>query len=708
VCDSQGQGAIVPAESLSDVTGTEFLGLLNFSGLSDSVVPQELEERLLLDNFKDILSDAKISEPRWNIEANNFYASGQSASYFGEGLYSDLRLEHRAKIAGLPVGLSGGLILQNNRVNSRLSTISVEFDHESFLNKHRERLGERAIQESFHALTDAQKRLLNEHFLLERARQTLLGEQHQSLKNTLAHRVDSLGRFVPPKTDSTLLDSLQKEQRDIEKTERFVDSLYRASLSKWNETQQAIQEWRAKVMEQHQALEEKIETGTLHKYAEKKRGWKSWLMNISRFQLGSFRLRNSPFDVSSVPLHGLGMEIRRNGYYASINYGKEGRQQRQLPGYVQNLRLAGEGRTILQAKAGIGMPERSHLHLTFSSIQVRGATGDSIYAAFPKRNVLMSLSSRYLVSEQFFVEMTGSVSSADFTGAATSKELASGFYEGRNNTAGMFNVGWRSRKGHSEYTVGCQMVGDNFVTLGNLFLLNNRNTLRLEGKQRFLHDRGQLKVLYLKGSTSNETEITPGVQQDQFSGELSFRLDKRGSKVWARYSPSYYLQSAPGSSSTVYQLNLATAGAQWMFKRGKKGQWATMLQLTNFADQSQYGDTSVVTGIWYGMLTQSYSSDKYMATVLANVGMDKDKLRSVKDFNLDISQSWRMKSLQFTQGVQAVKRFYGSGFLIGGSGGFQFYLKGGLRAGLSGTYYIGVSQGETNQFYLNTSVGWQF
>jgi hypothetical protein len=134
----------------------------------------------------------------------------------------------------------------------------------------------------------------------------------------------------------------------------------------------------------------------------------------------------------------------------------------------------------------------------------------------------------------------------------------------------------------------------------------------------------------------------------------------------------------------------------------------TMLQLTNFADQSQYGDTSVVTGLWYGMLTQTYSSDKYMVTALANIGMDKEKLRSVRDVNLDLSQSWMMKNMQLSQGIQVVKRFYGSGVLVGGSGGIQFNIKRRFRAGLSGTYYIGVSNGETNQFYLNSSAGWQF
>ncbi len=116
----------------------------------------------------------------------------------------------------------------------------------------------------------------------------------------------------------------------------------------------------------------------------------------------------------------------------------------------------------------------------------------------------------------------------------------------------------------------------------------------------------------------------------------------------------------------------------------------------------------MVTGLWYGMLTQTYTSDKYSITVSANIGMDKDDLRLVRDFNMDVSQSFMMKNIQIIQGIQVVKRFYGSGLLAGGSGGIQFSIRNGLRVGFSGAYLIGVSNGEKNQLYINSSAEWQF
>lgn len=715
---SQGQDTIVPIENLSAwLSGKDsvWINEVDFHGIVDTTSISMLKEKWLNDYIGNIIGFAEVKEPRWNIEANNFYASNQAASYFGDGLFSNLRVEHRVSIGGIPVGISGDLIIQNNKVNTRLSAIGISFDQAALLDKYWEQNEKKIIQESLNEFSAEQKSLLKEQYTVEAARQILLNEQYANGKSIFLRRLDSLYNVVQSKRDTMLLDSLENIRKNIEKTERRVDSLYNASLSKWNKIQQSIQELRGKLLERRQFLEEKMRDGSLHRYLDNytgKQGWKSLLLNVSKFQFGTFRLRGSPFDVSSVPLHGIGLEVRRNGYYVSMGYGKEGRQYRNLPDYVQNLRLAGEGRKILQVKGGIGMPERSHLHIAFSSIHLPGNTGNSTSLVFPKRNVLVSLDSRYLVSERFFIEMTGSVSNVDFTGKAHTKELLENLYgeaaQGRNNMAGLLRAGWKGKKGQSEYTIGYQTVGNNFVTLGNLFLVNNRNAIRLEAKQRFLHSRGQLKIMYVKGTTNNTTDVNPDIRQDQFSGELSYRLNKHGSRVWANYSPSYYLQNAPGSGSTAYQLDLATVGTQWVFPRRKKGQWMTMLQLTNFADQSQYGDTSIVTGLWYGMLTHTYASEKYLMTALANVGIDKENLQSVRDVNVDITQSFILKNLQLSQGIQVLRRFYGSGLLAGCSGGIQLNVKNKFRIGLNGTYFLGISKDETNQFYVNTTAGWQF
>lgn len=75
---------------------------------------------------------------------------------------------------------------------------------------------------------------------------------------------------------------------------------------------------------------------------------------------------------------------------------------------------------------------------------------------------------------------------------------------------------------------------------------------------------------------------------------------------------------------------------------------------------------------------------------------------------MDISQSFNLKNLQLLQGIQVIRRFYGSGFLAGCSGGIQLNVNNKFRIGLNGTYFLGISEGEPNQFYVNSTAGWQF
>lgn len=736
----RGQNIIAPAKHLSDtINGLEFKhfnSLVDIYDLADSATISTIKSKWISDNLGIVNERTKSAVSKSNLEINSFYSSGVSASYFGNGFFSNLRIEQHVTIVGQPMVVQGDLVVQDNSVNRRLSTLNISFDQEALLGKYREKVKKQALKKSFFNLSNEQQQLIQEYLTVDSYRQILLNEAHHLRKNALIHTIDSLRgnmrgsvkgsaakdtlqsislRKIKESilTDSMLIDSLHKLQADMNNTERRVDSLYNVSLQKWKEIQQALQKWQENISKYQRLADEKIENGFFEGILdgqEKGNKLNAILMGLRRFNVGSFRMRGSSFDIASIPLNGFNMEISRRGYYASIGYGKEGKQQRQFPDYVRNLRFLGESRTVLQARGGIGMPEKSHLHILFNAMNLPGST-DSAYLSFPKQNVVLSVDSRYMVSERVFIELTGSASKADFTGSSSTKELLSGLYnaEGHGrNMAGLIQVGWKDKKGKSEYLIGYQMVGDNFVTLGNPFLINNRRSIRLEGKQRFGNNRGQMKASYMKGTTNNTADITPGIQQNRFSGELSYRLTKRGSRIWGTYSPSFYLQNAPGSASALYQLNLATIGTQWMFARGKKGQWITMAQVTNYSDQSQFGDTSTVTGLWYGMLTQTYSSDRYLITVLANLGIDAKDLRTVRDVNVDANQSFIHKTMQISQGFQLVRRFYGSGFLVGGSGGIQIRIKNALRASLGGTYLIGISNGEKNQFYMNFNTSWQF
>lgn len=706
---SQGQDTSM-LFSKSSIIDSVFLKEVALNNIIDPKIVSSIKKSWLNKFEEDLLGKTKIKEPSCKVETTNFYATGQSASFFGEGLFSNVSLEHKVSILSIPISVSGNLMLQDNQVNTRLSSIGISLDRGAILSQLHDETNQQILHQAIDGLSEEQKGVLKEFVHVESVRQVIFSDMYVARKSEIKVLKDSLLGTIVTHQDSIRVDSIEKIWASMETTERWADSIYNSGMSKLNEVQQIIHDLKTNILREQSLLEEKARTGirqSLTTYGDKKGKWKSILQSLSQFHIGSFRLRGTPFDVPSVPLHGISLEMRRSGYYMSVHYGKEGKMHRKLPDYVQNIRLAGEGRRIFQCIGGIGIPEKSHLHLGFSSIRVKGHESDSGWMSLPKSNVLISLDSRYMVSEEFFVETVGSLSNSDFSGTTSTQELLRGLYDvrsiGGNNMAGLFRVGWKNRKGQSEYTIGYQTVGDRFITLGNLFLVKNRNALRFEGKQRFIQGRGQLKLIYLKGTTSNVTDVNPGIQQDLFSGELSWRLNSRGSRIWASYSPNYYLQNAAGSVPVSYQLNLITAGLQWLFPRSDYGQWMSMFQTTNFSDQSQFGDTSIVTGLWYATFLQNYIADKYSFSAMMSMGFD----HGTRDLNIDMDQSFRIHNLYLSHGAQILRRHYGLGYLVGVSGGIQWVSRKNLKFGFDGTYYWSLSE-EPNQFYLNSTASWQF
>ena len=139
----RGQDIIAPIEKMSDTTdGLNLICphfLMDVYDLADSATISSIKSKWLSENLGTNAGVTKVKLPKTNVEVNNFYSSGQAASYFGNGLFSNLRLEQHTEIAGLPIALLGDLVLQDNKIDTRLSSISISFDHEALLNKYREK-----------------------------------------------------------------------------------------------------------------------------------------------------------------------------------------------------------------------------------------------------------------------------------------------------------------------------------------------------------------------------------------------------------------------------------------------------------------------------------------------------------------------------------------------------------------------------------------
>lgn len=651
----------------------------------------------------------------WEISTDQMYASGQEATYLGDGWFANWQLAHRMQIAGIPVKVGGSLVFQHNQLNKRLSAFSMEFDADQFFQQYRDRLNVEGCKQSFFDLPDQAQAALQRQAVLEKYQRLVRSPSFQSRRKALAQALDKqLAMRRKSLCDSLVQDSLVRAYSALKSIEKRVDSLFNAQFRRIDDLRTAMRSWeerwdhKAVELEQH-ARASGFAKDSLSRLVQGK--WQAVLLGLRRFNIGSFRLNDNIFNALNIPLHGIAIAMQAGRYFYSFNYGVEARQESRLPEYVRNFRLLGAGRRVLLVKGGIGAPEESHLHLSFANIRTLGSDTLTTFQQMPRQCVVVTLNSRYSMLNAFFIEATAGLSNADYTAGNSTGELLKGLYGNKDkkpNTAASLRIGWESSSQQTAVSLGVQSVSPEYSTMGNLFLIPNRNAFQVEARQHFWKSRGQIKVMYQKSLPFGSSTLTPATRQDQLFGEISCQLDKRGSRIWLSSSPGYYLSTGAGAVSAGYQINQLTTGIQMVWHSSENAQWVSMAQLMNYADHSQFGDTATSTGLVYGLLTQTISSGRYTCNVLLNAGFDRKDSGAVRDVNAEVSQLIRLGKWQVTQGIQTVRRFYNTNWYAGVSAGLQLDMAKQLRIGANMTYLYSLDSQKTNQYFITTSMSWQF
>lgn len=590
---------------------------------------------------------------------------------------------------------------RDGQVDGRLSTLSLEFDERAFLEAQKARLLDMESGQAVLSLPEQQKSLLAKAADLERMRQEVSNAVFRDKKAALEEQIGT-------PWDTSGLDSLSCLLDLMRAREAQMDSLQNILSGREEELRDAMAAAEALAAQKKiyvESLGRSALPGQLAKHGGKLGKGQRLLLHLDKLKAGSFRMADSPFSVNSVPLNGLSFSARKGLHYISASFGVEGRQRRNLPDYARNNRLVGEGRVVSQAKVGLGGLEESHLHLGVTHVKARGPDGSG--ASLPKRGVVVMLDARCELGMGTFLDASGAVSGADFSGRSQVDDLHHGLGTpgNRSNLAWLARFGWKN-KGGTEVGVGYQSVGPGFVTLGNLFLLSGRNSLRFDLRQRAFKGKAEARATYIKG-TSRTDGLYPGTRQDQCSGELSLRLGRRGGRAWASWAPTVFRQDVPGAGSALYELNLVTGGCQ--FVHGKKGQWLSFFQVSNNRNEARFGDTSITSGLWYGFFSLSFNNGRRSFFFNSNTGAELGIRDWLKDFSHEMGQTLPIgKRLELTHGAQLTKRFYEPGVFWGLSAGIKLTAGGRFKAGCSATGLRAADGAARDRFYVSTSIGYRF
>lgn len=177
---------------------------------------------------------------KWEIVLDNSFVDDRANTYFGEGFFSDISLQRKATVGGIPLVLGGHIVLQNNVLNRRLSGLKVEFDTEQFVQTYKQKLVKAELSE-----------LLHEYGGQEAVGHKLLnGGTLALVKNKTQEAIDSFGSITKQRLASAAgkweerLDSLKNAQlllldslkhKGMEHMDSLLmpeDSLYKRRLSK--------------------------------------------------------------------------------------------------------------------------------------------------------------------------------------------------------------------------------------------------------------------------------------------------------------------------------------------------------------------------------------------------------------------------------------------------------------------------------------------
>ncbi|MDX2280210.1 MAG: hypothetical protein NW218_11525 [Saprospiraceae bacterium] len=687
-------------------------GDLEYKKAVDSLVDKYLSKKFF--EIPELSLKSLIPKVETEIDVSTMYANGASASYFGSGWFTDIQITQRSTVLEIPILLTGELVVQQNKVNRRLSGISVSFDAETYFNKWKSKIEQQSFQQHLKSLPIDQKEKMLSQAQVENWRSKMLEPEYQQQKAALLKQIDSLQNTTLERTDSLALEKLKDTRSHLNQWEIKVDSMYQKGMTEVNSLQGNFDVWKRNYSNFQETLSQgknatipipdKYNNGRFTSHYP-------WLLNLRNLKFGNFRMNGSILDVNSVPLRGGCAQYMVGKYFFAFGIGKEGQTQRNLPDYVQHYKFNASGRHIMQVKVGVGAPDASHAHLSLTTIKVPESSSDSNVTTFARKNVLLNLDGRYNLNKAFYVTMLAGLANSDFSGKSEFNNLLNELYDKQNkmdNFAGIANIHWRAFQGKTELAFGFQHIGFDYISLGNPYLLVNRNSLKLEWIQHLLKHRAKLKFNILASQDAGTKSMNANFRQRQLSGEFSFRLDKRGSRLTASYTPAYFRQFTNSEIGVVYQINLINISLQILYPRTTRGQWVSTFHCANYQNQIQFQDSSAISGLWYLLGGQYFQSKHYTFTASCNAGMDPAKQFRLRDFNADVSQGFQLNKLNLQQGFQVIKRYYEQGYLTGFSIGIQTKFKGALTLGVRGNYLWALSNTQKNQFYFQSALGWKF
>jgi hypothetical protein len=497
---------------------------------------------------------------------------------------------------------------------------------------------------------------------------------------------------------------------------KSIDKAYKQLLNNFaqnNETFKKITAAKEKMLaaeKEAEAMAEQLKHGDKWFGKEAKNWVHKSLSQVKALDLGTFDVLGSEFTLRNMTMNGGHIVFEQNKIYAEAAFGK---QSTATPMYRMGFNPiygAGEmNRHVLYLRSGLGHPDSAHFHGSVTRI-MDNEPGASFWNPItrPKFNDLLAFSGQQPLTKNVDLnaEMAYSIYRTDVVqGWGIQQEIQpSTEVSPFRYTAFQLRVGSKEQPAvKGGWSLSYAHIGNQFITLGNPFLLNNRQLLKANIHKNFLDNQLQIKLGFDKQLSTGSTAISPAIDQTGWRVESTLKYGSNH-RFSVQIMPRYYLLAATGSPKAVGRYDVYNF-QNVLQGKNDAGRWLSMVNFTNMNMTIPMSDTVRFTGLKYVFAQNQWMpSEHWTFSWMNNIGLEGNwNALHVRDALVQGDVRWQQKKGQWMLGYQYLSTLVPratvqSGVVFGcswqlkqGTIGFQSQLRARLGVGESSTLFSGQS-----------------
>lgn len=670
------------------------------------------EKDALLRNLSIVKPSKKSSIPTFHgsVSFDYFWNQGDTLLY-GDAAnqsFSYVTPDLGVSVLGMPIRVGGNLVFQNQTWRRDLSTYTFQLDYETLLAQKKQQLKDAVLQEKRESWSKEELEIWANKAKWDALYNIVYSPQFQATKQGLEQRLDSLKGKASGYQDSArrfrnrvegeigdkmgqIRDSTDKVTTKIEGykntavgyAQQFEQqkTALEAQLRDYTDAQKQVNqllnyyEKNNKAFEKADSLRgtvEKLEAEWTKRKAQAeglKTGFKDivgqklqkFMGSIQQLDVGSVWLTGSDLTVRSLLLNGVRLQTQTGKIYNEIAFGKQNTATRDYAVGFQTINGARDlNRQVAYLRSGVGAKDSNYLHISLT--RILDSYKDTLQTIQkPHYNDLLGISMREKLGNK--ADLIGEMAYSIFqnnsaVGWTSSPETVQTQQKPSDYAA--FQVKIKAAEGRDwQWSLGYDYIGTKFTTLGNPYLLNNRQILRGTFGKSFWQQKVSVKLAYDKNvalpNAANTVAVQPTIDQTGFSAELGVRYG-RGNRFVAKLAPRYFLLSAAGGTEGVGRNDVYTIQNTFQGKI-KKMRWLSFINLTNINTLMPMRDSGQLTGFNYVFLQNMLMiSDKWTLSAIGNLGLEGTlKTAILREATAQFNSQWTFKKGTLGVGIQTYK-----------------------------------------------------